>query len=451
MHRPRVDFPHPLSPTRPTVSPRRISKLTPSTALTWPLILCRIPSRIGKCFVRSRTVRTFVPASGSRRRAAAPTVIGDPRSACPSDPPRAHVGRRIRSTPPSAIPCSSSRGSIRTQTGAACGHRPANRQPGSGSIELRDRSLDRDQAAPAVRRRWDGADQSTGVRVERRPEDPIGRTRLHELAGVHHGRPGTDPADERQIVADVQHGHVVALLQFREQIHDAGLDRDVEGGGRLVGDQELRIRRQCLGDHDALLHAARQLVRVARHHLPGVGDAGVGERLRDPIVDDRLQAPVPATERWTAKQPSLGCPRPVSGVPAQQQARVIGVQARLPEEVIRPMLGEDLRHLLADRQARVESLPWVLEDHRDVIASDRSHPPFGGGQQIDRLLPGVGRTLRSPLLRTRGIANSAAPRRRTCCIRPLGMRRTSTSDGTTLRRPRSRREAGGSAGATSEP
>ena len=38
------------------------------------------------------------------------------------------------------------------------------------------------------------------------------------------------------------------------------------------------------------------------------------------------------------------------------QARVIGVQARLPEEVIRPMLGEDLRHLLADRQARVESL-----------------------------------------------------------------------------------------------
>jgi hypothetical protein len=31
-----VDFPHPDSPTRPTVSPARISKLTPSTALQMP-------------------------------------------------------------------------------------------------------------------------------------------------------------------------------------------------------------------------------------------------------------------------------------------------------------------------------------------------------------------------------------------------------------------------------
>ena len=32
MQRARVDLPHPVSPTRPSVSPRRTSKLTPSTA-----------------------------------------------------------------------------------------------------------------------------------------------------------------------------------------------------------------------------------------------------------------------------------------------------------------------------------------------------------------------------------------------------------------------------------
>jgi hypothetical protein len=31
-----VDFPQPLSPTRPSVSPSTMSKLTSSTAWTWP-------------------------------------------------------------------------------------------------------------------------------------------------------------------------------------------------------------------------------------------------------------------------------------------------------------------------------------------------------------------------------------------------------------------------------
>ena len=40
-----------------------------------------------------------------------------------------------------------------------------------------------------------------------------------------------------------------------------GLDRDVEGGGRFVGDDQLRLGGQRERDHDALAHPARELVR----------------------------------------------------------------------------------------------------------------------------------------------------------------------------------------------
>ena len=46
--RPVVLLPQPDSPTRPSVSPLRISKLTSSTARTSPLLRWKTPVRIGK-------------------------------------------------------------------------------------------------------------------------------------------------------------------------------------------------------------------------------------------------------------------------------------------------------------------------------------------------------------------------------------------------------------------
>src|SRR5579864_272132 len=67
MHRARVDFPHPVSPTSPSVSPRRTSMLTPSTALTLPTwCLKKMPSLIGKCLTMpSARTRTSPPSAGS--------------------------------------------------------------------------------------------------------------------------------------------------------------------------------------------------------------------------------------------------------------------------------------------------------------------------------------------------------------------------------------------------
>src|SRR3990172_4605119 len=68
MTRPRVVLPQPLSPTSPSVSPRLISKLTPSTALTSATLRWKmIPEVTGK-YIRMSSTRTIVsppaPAEG---------------------------------------------------------------------------------------------------------------------------------------------------------------------------------------------------------------------------------------------------------------------------------------------------------------------------------------------------------------------------------------------------
>src|SRR5437867_4486930 len=52
---PRVDFPQPLSPTRPKVSPGCTVKSTPSTALSQPVTRLGKPRVMGKCFDRFLT------------------------------------------------------------------------------------------------------------------------------------------------------------------------------------------------------------------------------------------------------------------------------------------------------------------------------------------------------------------------------------------------------------
>ena len=60
--RERVDLPQPDSPTRPKVEPCGISKVTPSSARTWPTVRSsKTPDLIGKCLTRSVTSRSGAP------------------------------------------------------------------------------------------------------------------------------------------------------------------------------------------------------------------------------------------------------------------------------------------------------------------------------------------------------------------------------------------------------
>ena len=56
-------------------------------------------------------------------------------------------------------------------------------------------------------------------------------------------------------------------LNPAQRVDHLPLDDDVEGAGRLVGDDDLGLQADRDGDADALLHAAAQLVRVHLGHL----------------------------------------------------------------------------------------------------------------------------------------------------------------------------------------
>ena len=99
--RPSVDLPQPDSPTSPTVSPRKTSRSTPSTACTWPTVRCSIPLRTGKCFLHARAPQQDVRL---RLRAVAPRPAPSARGA------RA----RTASTPTPAAATGKSGGLLRT-------------------------------------------------------------------------------------------------------------------------------------------------------------------------------------------------------------------------------------------------------------------------------------------------------------------------------------------------
>ncbi len=87
-----------------------------------------------------------------------------------------------------------------------------------------------------------------------------------------------------KIEAHAALGHEV--VEDRQDLH---LDGDVEGRGRLVGDQQVGLGDQHHGDHDALAHAARDLVRIEAEDALGVADAdGLEHGQRLPVRLARL-------------------------------------------------------------------------------------------------------------------------------------------------------------------
>ena len=68
------------------------------------------------------------------------------------------------------------------------------------------------------------------------------------------------------------------------QFQDLRLDRDVQRGGRLVGDDQLGLAGQRDGDHDALAHAAGKLVRILLQPARRIGDADQAQQLDRALV-----------------------------------------------------------------------------------------------------------------------------------------------------------------------
>ena len=142
---------------------------------------------------------------------------------------------------------------------AARGERAASRQRGKVGRPAADHRQRRVRRPLQPR---DGLEQGLGVRHPDVREQLRRRRLLHDLTRVHHDDLVGAGAGQAEIVADQHQRHAEFGPQLEQQFHDLRLGGHVQRGGRLVGDEQLRAAGQRDGDHDALPHAAGELVRV---------------------------------------------------------------------------------------------------------------------------------------------------------------------------------------------
>ena len=128
-----------------------------------------------------------------------------------------------------------------------------------------------------------------------------------------------------KIVRDEQIRQSEPLLQVQQQVDDARLDRDVEGGHRFVEREDLRLQCQRAGDADALLLPAGELGGVSAGVLRG------------------------ATRRCSAAR------RPV----------------RRRRFLSKPLAVNGSASSVEDRQPGVQGRDGVLEDHLQIAAQAR--------------------------------------------------------------------------------
>ena len=124
-----------------------------------------------------------------------------------------------------------------------------------------------------------GFQQPERVRVPRPGKQRVVVRVFDDLGRIHHRDGVRRFGDDGQIVRNQQNAQAGVGLDFLEQVQDLRLDGDVEGGGRLVGDQQPRIAAQGHGDHDPLPHAAGHLVRILVEPLGRLGDVDPGQHL----------------------------------------------------------------------------------------------------------------------------------------------------------------------------
>ena len=165
------------------------------------------------------------------------------------------------------------------------------------------------------------------------------RAGLHDPSLAHDRHPVGDLRDHTEVVGDEEEAHAALALELLHQSEDLGLHRHVEGGGRLVRDEQAGTAGGGHRDHHALALSAGEPVGVLVHAQLRPVDVHFGERL------DRLRAGFPVAE-----------------------ARA-GEPNRLDD-------------LVADREHRVQRGHGLLEDHGDVPAAHPHQLLFGHVEQV---------------------------------------------------------------------
>jgi hypothetical protein len=95
---------------------------------------------------------------------------------------------------------------------------------------------------------------------------------LHHPARIHHQHPVAEPRHQPQVMADEDQPHAATTDLFVEDRKDLQLHGDIQRRGRLIGDQQVRLRHQHHGQHGTLGHAAGKLMRIGAQDPFRVGD-----------------------------------------------------------------------------------------------------------------------------------------------------------------------------------
>ena len=100
----------------------------------------------------------------------------------------------------------------------------------------------------------EGRQEPLRVGVPRPPEDLADRALLRHPTGVHDQHAVARLGDDRQVVGDEDQRQPELGAQLLEEAEDLRLDHDVEGGRRLVADDDGRVARERHRDHRPLAH-----------------------------------------------------------------------------------------------------------------------------------------------------------------------------------------------------
>jgi hypothetical protein len=114
-------------------------------------------------------------------------------------------------------------------------------------------------------------------------KDGLCRAKFHQGTGVHHRDTIADLGNHRKIVGDEEHRQPELMTKVGQQLQYLGLDGDVEGRCRLVGNEQLWPVHDGHGDHYPLTLTAGKLMRIVSGSPLGIRDTDVVQGLDSPF------------------------------------------------------------------------------------------------------------------------------------------------------------------------
>src|SRR2546427_1589109 len=273
--RPSVVLPQPLSPTKASVSPRRMYMSTPSTARTRAIVRRRTPPLTGKYFwipIAATTMSCLGRSGSGIGLSAVVQEAGDPTvRALWNQLGFLALASVKRVLAPRMEPASRRR--VRE-----VGHRSRDRwkrRPGCDLLVERN-----DRLQEALRVRMKGLSEQVGDRGV-----------LDNLSRIHYGHAVTQLRNHREGVCDVKDRGIDPFAEILKQFQNLGLRGHIEGRGRLVRDHERWIAGEGHRDHRPLLHSAAQLVRELLEDLVRLRNADRLQQGQDPSASLLLDWP----------------------------------------------------------------------------------------------------------------------------------------------------------------